>query len=69
MINRLYVVCDGDDNMKLKSDFALMRQKISAFMQDVKKNGLHQQVITDEKDGNKKYRRNKSASSVFMLFK
>jgi hypothetical protein len=55
MINRLFVVCDGDDNMKLKSDFALMRQKISAFMQDVKKNGLHQQVITDEKDGNKKY--------------
>lgn len=51
MLNRLYVVCDAPtsyENMVMKSNFDLMRERISAYMQDVKANGLHEIIITDE---------------------
>ncbi len=53
LINRLYVVCDGKDseeNMKMKSDFDLMRKAVSEYMDGVKAKGFHQQVIPDGKD-------------------
>ena len=50
MLNRLYVVCDASspyENMVMKSNFDLMRRRISDFMQNVKSNGLNEIVITD----------------------
>lgn len=50
MLNRLYVVCDAPtsrENMVMKSNFNLMRQRISAFMEYVKVNGMNEICITD----------------------
>lgn len=48
--NRLYVVCDAgssNENMFMKSNFGLMRQRISIFMDYVEKHGIRELVITD----------------------
>lgn len=50
MLNRLYVVCDAStsyENMVMKSNFELMRVKISAYMKTVKEQGVNEIVITD----------------------
>lgn len=50
MLNRIYVVCDASssqENMIMKSNFDLMRQRISAYMKYVKENGLNELIITD----------------------
>ena len=50
MLNRLYVVCDARtpyENMVMKSNFDLMRERISAFMKYVKEHGLNEITITD----------------------
>lgn len=50
MINRIYVVCDAPsahENMVMKSNFDLMRQRISTYMKNAKENGLNELVITD----------------------
>lgn len=50
MLNRLYVVCDAlspYENMVMKSNFDLMRQRISDYMQCVKIYGLNTITITD----------------------
>mgnify|MGYP004639676863 CR=1 FL=1 len=50
MLNRLYVVCDGDnaeENLRMKSDFSLLREKISAFMEYVRNHGLNKIEIFD----------------------
>lgn len=50
MLNRLYVVCDAPtsyENMVMKSNFDLMRKKISAYMKYVKEHGLNEITITD----------------------
>lgn len=51
LLNRLYVVCDGADGeekLAMKSNFSLMREQISAFMEQVKEDGLHEITITDQ---------------------
>ena len=51
LLNRLYVVCDGadgDEKLAMKSNFSLMREQISAFMEQVKEDGLHEITITDQ---------------------
>lgn len=53
MLNRLYVVCDaatGYENMVMKSNFQLMRERISAYMKDAKANGVNRITITDHTD-------------------
>lgn len=55
LVNRLYVVCDSDTpqgNIAMKSDFELMREKISNYMDQVKKQGLNEIII---KDYNREY--------------
>lgn len=50
MLNRLYVVCDGKDAYEcliMKSDFSILRQKISAFMSYSIKNGVNKINIID----------------------
>lgn len=50
MLNRLYVVCDGRNAYEclvMKSDFAILREKISAFMEYCLQNGVNQIFITD----------------------
>lgn len=50
ILNRLYVVCDGSsprENLIMKSNFDLMRQRISAYMRDVKENGHNELIIYD----------------------
>lgn len=50
MLNRLYVVCDAasaQENMAMKSNFDLMRQKISAYMNYIKEHSLNEITITD----------------------
>lgn len=50
MLNRLYVVCDAPtpyQNMVMKSNFDLMRERISAYMRYVKEHGLNEITITD----------------------
>lgn len=49
LLNRLYVVCDASsslDNMKMKCNFELMRNKIAEFMNGVK-TGFNEITITD----------------------
>lgn len=50
LLNRLYVVCDAPsshDNMVMKSNFDLMRQRISAYMKWVKEQGFNELIIED----------------------
>ena len=50
LLNRLYIVCDAetaDECLRLKSDFAKLRAKISAFMAYISKHGLNKIDITD----------------------
>ena len=50
LLNRLYVVCDGKDAeecLSMKCDFNLLREKISAFMEYISKNGLNKIIISD----------------------
>lgn len=50
MLNRLYVVCDGKDAyecLQMKSDFPLLREKISAFMQNALNFGVNSVSISD----------------------
>lgn len=47
-LNRLYVVCDAPSVKEkniMKCNFQLMRERISAYMQLVPKNGLHNMTI------------------------
>lgn len=56
MLNRLYVVCDAPtsyENMVMKSNFDLMRQRISAYMKYVREHGINELII---KDGGKEYK-------------
>ena len=56
MLNRLYVVCDAPtpyENMVMKSNFDLMRQRISAYMEYVKSEGFNELII---KDGGSSYK-------------
>jgi len=51
LLNRLYVVCDAptsQENMVMKSNFDLMRERISAYMRELKKIGFNEIVIEDE---------------------
>lgn len=55
MLNRLYVVCDGKDAYEcliMKSDFTILREKISAFMNYCVNNGVNSIEIID---GTNKY--------------
>lgn len=50
MLNRLYVVCDAPssyENMVMKSNFELMRERISAYMKRVQKEGINEIRIQD----------------------
>lgn len=50
MLNRLYVVCDGENsyqNMVMKSNFDLMRERISDYMNKVQREGLNEIKILD----------------------
>lgn len=50
MINRIYVVCDAPspyENLIMKSNFTLMRKKISEYMNQVEREGFNEIVITD----------------------
>jgi hypothetical protein len=50
ILNRLYVVCDANtshENMVMKSNFDLMRHRISSYMNYIKKYGLNELVIED----------------------
>lgn len=50
LLNRIYVVCDGNtpyECLKMKSDFKLLRAKISAFMKYSLVNGINQIEIID----------------------
>lgn len=50
MLNRLYVVCDGRDsyeNMVMKSNFKLMRERISAYMEQIQREGINEITIQD----------------------
>ena len=50
MLNRLYVVCDAasyNGNMVMKSNFELMRDRISAYMKYVKEHGFNEITIMD----------------------
>lgn len=50
MLNRLYVVCDGKDAYEcliMKSDFKLLREKISSFMRYSLNNGINEIDIVD----------------------
>lgn len=51
LINRLYVVCDGEtpyECLKMKSDFNLLRQRIGAFMRYASINGVNRLTIVDK---------------------
>jgi hypothetical protein len=48
LCNRLYVVCDGQNNLKMKSDFSKIRQAIRYYMSNVEHYGvLHKIAIED----------------------
>lgn len=50
LLNRLYVVCDGansHENMVMKSNFDLMRKRISAYMQGIQREGINEISILD----------------------
>ena len=50
MLNRLYVVCDAsssNENMVMKSNFELMRKRISAYMKYVKEHWVNELIIMD----------------------
>ncbi len=50
MLNRLYVVCDGKDSyecLAMKSDFTILRKKISVYMEHIAKNGINEIEIED----------------------
>ena len=50
MLNRLYVVCDAPssyENMVMKSNFELMRERISEYMKRVQKEGINEIRIQD----------------------
>ncbi len=50
MLNRLYVVCDAptsQENMVMKSNFDLMRERISAYMNELKEIGFNEITISD----------------------
>lgn len=50
MLNRLYVVCDGnnpEENLRMKSNFELLRKYICSFMNYTKEYGFNQINITD----------------------
>lgn len=50
MVNRIYVVCDANDErdrLSLKSDFNFMREQISIFMKDALAHGVNPIQITD----------------------
>jgi hypothetical protein len=52
LLNRLYVVCDGKsnrENLRMKSNFPLMRERIGEFMKDASVHGV--QNITMDIDG------------------
>ena len=45
MLNRLYVVCGAPssyENMVMKSNFELMRERISEYMKRVQKEGINE---------------------------
>ncbi len=51
LLNRIYIVCDGDnqeENLKMKSDFNILRERISAFMDYSLQNGINKVQIKDE---------------------
>ena len=51
LLNRLYVVCDAgttEKNLAMKSDFDKMRERIAAYMQDVKTQGLNEVKIENK---------------------
>ena len=51
LLNRIYVVCDGNspyECLKMKSDFNILREKISAFMKHSLTNGINTIEITDK---------------------
>ncbi len=55
MLNRLYVVCDASssyENMVMKSNFELMRERISAYMERIQREGINEIKI---QDGGKAY--------------
>lgn len=50
LLNRLYVVCDGnnsEENLRMKSDFELLRKYIRSFMNYTSENGFNQIDIID----------------------
>lgn len=50
ILNRLYVVCDGnnpEENLKMKSNFELLRKYICSFMNYTEKYGFNKVNITD----------------------
>ena len=52
LLNRLYVVCDGKsnrENLRMKSNFPLMKERIGEFMKDASVHGV--QNITMDIDG------------------
>ena len=51
MLNRIYVVCDtpsSQANMEMKCNFDLMRERISAYMDEYRKTGFNEITITDD---------------------
>lgn len=51
LINRLYIVCDGDnsqESLAMKSNFALLRKEIGIFMKSLKNKGFNKIIITEE---------------------
>lgn len=51
MSNRLYVVCNAEssyEKMAMKSNFDLMRERISAYMNYVREHGFNEITITDK---------------------
>ena len=50
LLNRLYVVCDGPtahESMVMKSNFDLMRERISEYMSYVREHGFNELTIVD----------------------
>ena len=50
-LNRLYVVCDAgtpEKNLAMKSDFDKMRERIAAYMQGVKTQGLNEVKVENK---------------------
>lgn len=50
LLNRIYVVCDGNsayENMTMKSNFEIMRNRISEYMKFVNEHGFNEITIPD----------------------